>query len=166
MTRLLRRKRSGFTFTLLEMVLVLLVMTLLMAVAAPSLRGWSRGSKLRDAAEGVLITTRYARSQAISTAAVHRLEIDRTQGTYRVTKIEGTEFVPVDGSFGQPALLSSDFRIDVARIDANASGVIEFFPNGRVTPARVRLTASWGESVDVEAQFAAEPFRQIAQVTQ
>jgi Tfp pilus assembly protein FimT len=148
------------------MVLVLLVIALLMAVAAPSLRGWSRGSKLRDAAEGVLTATRYARSQAISAAAVHRLEIDRAQATYRITKVRGTELVPVDGSFGQPMRLSSDFRIDVARVDANASGVIEFFPNGRVTPARIRVTASWGEAMDLEAQFAAEPFHQIAQVTQ
>src|SRR5688572_11665766 len=123
-----RRKHSGFTFTLLELVLVLLVIALLMAVATPSLRGWSRGSKLRDAAEGVLTATRHARSQAVSTAAVHRLEIDRAQGTYRVTRIRGTQFVPVDGAFGQLIRLPSDFRIDVARVDANASGVIEFFP--------------------------------------
>lgn len=163
-----RNRRNMLAFTLLELVLVLLVLSLMVALAAPSLRGWRHGARLRDAADELLSATRWAQSQAVSTAAVQRLEVNSAAGAYRVTSLsaDGTQAEPaVDGPFGRAVSLPDDIRIDVARADRNTSGVIEFYPSGRVTPARLRLTAQWGEWIDIESAYAAEPFRQIAQVT-
>ncbi|MDB4966667.1 MAG: hypothetical protein JWN44_2356, partial [Myxococcales bacterium] len=60
--------QSRPAFTLLELVLVMLVITIAIAVVAPTLRGWSRGSHLRDTAEQFVTLTRLARTQAASSA--------------------------------------------------------------------------------------------------
>src|SRR5687768_10268701 len=60
-------------FTLIELVVVLVVLTVTIAITAPSLRGWSQGAKLRDAGQQLLAATAFARSQAAATATPHRL---------------------------------------------------------------------------------------------
>src|SRR5690606_3886799 len=122
-------------FTLLELVLVLGIMALLMAAAAPSLRGWSRGTKIHDAAERVLAATRYARTQAVNSATTHRFEIDPEGLRHRVTVLEGQMYVPVPGEFGHEQLLPSGVRIQLLRNDGAGEAAVAFEANGRVTPA-------------------------------
>jgi prepilin-type N-terminal cleavage/methylation domain-containing protein len=153
------RRRRPDAFTLIELVLVLVVLTVLLAIAAPSLRGWSKGAKLRDATDQVLTATRFARSQAVTTAAVHRVEVDPEAGAVRVTVQDGEQFVPAAGEGGRQVVLSPGIRPSVVRDDGDTSGTIEFRPDGRTTPATLTLTADWGETTEIVAASAAEPFR-------
>jgi type II secretion system protein H len=158
----MNRPRASSAFTLIELVLVMVVLTVLLTIAAPSLRGWSRGTKLRDASDQLLAATRFARSQAVTTGDVYRVEFDVNTSSYRVTSRDGDQFAAVPGEFGRETRLPSEVRLSVAREDGGAGSAIEFHPSGRTTPARISLAADWGETFDIEATTAAEPFRLVS----
>jgi prepilin-type N-terminal cleavage/methylation domain-containing protein len=157
----MRPPRTSPAFTLIELVLVLVVLTVLLAIAAPSLRGWSRGTRLRDAGEQVLAAARYARSQAVTTGANHRVEFDAGTNAYRVTALDGEQYTPAAGEFGREIALPQGITLGVTREDGDVSGVVTFYPSGRTTPARITLSADWGETSEIEATTAAEPFRLV-----
>ena len=155
----MRRTPGHRGFTLLELVVVLMLMAIVLAAAVPSLRGWNRGQRLDNAAEQFLSAARWARSEAISTAAVHRLEV--AGNIYQVLRLEGETYVPVAGEFGHDTLLPEGFYIDLVRQDESGASIIEFYPNGRLTPATVTITADWGESAIIASSAAAESFRLV-----
>jgi type II secretion system protein H len=161
----MKRNASQSAFTMLELVLVLMVVAIALAIVAPKLTGWGRGARLRDAGDEFLAATRWAHGQAVATAIVHRVEIDPSEGTFRVTKQDGETFVDVTGEFSEVTTLPLGVRIELDREDGNRGDVIEFQPNGRVTPATVRFSNDRGESLEVEAPTPAEPFRLAAQVS-
>ena len=47
-------RQSGFT--LLELILVMVIICTALALAAPSLNGWARGSKMRDAVSTMILS--------------------------------------------------------------------------------------------------------------
>ena len=98
-------------FTLLELVFVLVIISTTLALAAPSLRGWSRGSKLRDAGEEFLAMTRYARGQAIAGGQVYRMYVDANGGTYQLMVQEGADFRQLGTTWGRQFTMPEGFRI-------------------------------------------------------
>jgi type II secretion system protein H len=181
-----RARQPGFT--LLELILVMMIICVVLAIASPSLRGWSKESALRNAAEDILATTRLARTQAITTGKTHRLCIPR-EGGYYLMVLEGTEFVPVPSDFGFAPDLALNFQIELAkdpaaamdprmgsqsRIGLSSSRLgngqemlsssqsdqpcIDFFPSGRTEPARIRVISQLSGSVEIACASPAEPF--------
>lgn len=151
--------RSGFT--LIELIVVLVLLSVILAMVAPSLRGWGRSAKVNDAARDVLATATWARSAAISTAVTHRLEIAASDNTLRVSRQEGSGYVPAAGEFGNVHAIASGLRIDVTG-GAEGGDAIEFYPNGRCTPATIRISAASGEYAELAAQFPADTLRRTA----
>ena len=154
-----RRHRTSSAFTLLELVLVLVIIATALAMAAPSLRGWSRSSRLRDAGNQFLAVARWARAQAVANSQVYRLNVDQNTGRYWVTVQEGLEFLPTGSDFGQVFSVPDGFGI--ARTDAQSqpgAGVVDFFPTGRTQPATVRITSDDGYAVDIVCPTPDEGF--------
>ena len=81
-------KRRG-AFTLLELILVLVLISVLLGIAAPSLRGFVGARRSADAAAQVLAMANYARSQAIAQGTVYRLNVDATENVYWLTILSG-----------------------------------------------------------------------------
>src|SRR3954452_13919754 len=75
-----RRPPRSSAFTLLELVLVLVIIAIVPAMAAPSLRGWHKGSKMKDTAAEFISLTELARTRAVSSTMVHRLMVDSQNG--------------------------------------------------------------------------------------
>src|SRR5437870_3033100 len=136
---ILRRKQFRSAFTLMELVLVLLLLTIAMAIAAPALRNFWKGNRIKDAGEQLAYITRLARTQAISDGAVYRLGIDANGAGYAlyVQQAEGFVLIPSD-NFALP----EEARVEVTKADGSSADHIDFFPNGRTEPASIRLSAA------------------------
>lgn len=163
MMRNAHRQHRGFT--LIELALVLVMVAIALSVASPSMRGWGRGAKMRDAVQQFIATTSYARSAAISRGQPVRLRIDGA--SYWLEPIEDESLAPgnptvrIAGEYLNPNRLPTGMTIAI--VDGGVDGAIEFEPLGRVTPATVQLSASWGETVSIASGAPAERFRVITE---
>ena len=163
------RRRTSSGFTLFELVLVMVVIATTLAIAAPSLRGWSRGAQARDQGEQFLAVTRWARTQAVSQAVTHRVTIDPEAGAYQVTARDGNAFVPVGSEFGRVFTVPPGYRIEISReaapaevVDATTANSIDFSPTGYAQPAVVRITSAQGDVVLIACPSPAEGYRVVS----
>ncbi len=152
------RRRAG-GFTLLELIAVLVLISTVLALAAPSLRGFVRGRQTSDAAAQVLALTHYARSQAAAQGRVYRLNIDVDAGVYWLTAAEGGAFVELRTAHGRRFVLPAGVSV---RVEADASDespiYVQFYPNGRCDLAVIQLTGARGENYQVACPSASERF--------
>ena len=146
-------------FTLFELVLVMVVICAITAIAMPSLRGWSQGARLRDSASEFVAMTRWARSQAVTTATIHRLEVDAGSGTFRVTVQDGEAFAEIKNDLGQSVTLASGVRIELNGETGAPTTSVDFYPTGRTQPARARLRSDDGQEMVIECRTPGDEFR-------
>lgn len=158
----LRGRRRTRGFTLLELVAVLVIVSIALAVAAPSLSGWRQGRELDAAVSDFLTATRTARMQAVMKGAVHRLLVDPQGRQYQLVVQSGEEFVPVDGAAGDVRELPGECVLEIVAPGPQPNG-IEFHPDGRMEAVKVRIMHERGGSVLVECRSPAEGFVVAAQ---
>src|SRR3954471_5099811 len=113
-------------FTLLELVMVMVLIVIILSIAAPSLRGWSRGSRLRDATDDFLSLTRYARTQAIAKSAICRVNVDPGSGRCWVSMQDGQKFTD-DPDEDAKRIAPSGYRVDVQVAQPTAPNAIDFY---------------------------------------
>jgi type II secretion system protein H len=154
----LNRHRPNSAFTLLELVLVLVIIGGILAMAAPSLSGWNRGSKLRDAGDQFLAVTRYARATAVTQAQLHRLNVDPATGTYWLTSQQGQTWIPAQSTWGQQFTIPAGFAIEMTDPQGRRLDSIDFYPNGRTQPARIQIGSANFGVVGIECTLAGEGF--------
>jgi type II secretion system protein H len=174
MSRPGRKLANGFT--LLELVLVMLIACTALALAAPSMRGWSRGARLRNSAEEFLNMTRLARTQAVTRATIYRIQIDTQAGTFKLLAQQGSEFVEVNDELARMKSVPEGGQIELTRPQADsksgnsssetavlATDAIDFYPNGRTQAAHVRISDDSKHSFDIECASPAERFQIVTQ---
>jgi type II secretion system protein H len=154
-----RPKHFRSAFTLMELVLVLLILTIAMAMAAPSLRNFWKGNRVKDAGDQLAYITRLARTQAISDGAVYRLGIDPNGDGYALYKqqSEGFVLIPSD-NFSLP----EEMHVEVTKSDGSSSDHIDFFANGRTEPASIRLSASGYSDIILTCPSPTEMFSLVS----
>src|SRR5438552_18162243 len=152
---ILRRKQFRSAFTLMELVLVLMIITIAMAIAAPALRNFWKGNRVKDAGEQLAYITRLARTQAISDGTVYRLGIDQGGTGYAlyVQQSEGFALIPSNNF-----LLPEETHLEVTKADGSAADHIDFFPNGRTEPATIRLFSSGYNDIVLQCLSPTEMF--------
>ena len=157
----------------------MLIISIALAVAAPSMRGWGRSAKLRDETDQFLSITRYARTQAIATGTPYRLNVDSNAARYWLTRREGLEFMSVPGEFGRQFQLPAGYTIKLEKQTALANtgnaGIalaspasdienqptIEFTMLGKTDLAQVMITNDHGQSTLVECPSPYDNFRRV-----
>jgi prepilin-type N-terminal cleavage/methylation domain-containing protein len=72
--------------TLLELMIVVVIATVLAALAAPSFAEWQKDLTCREVTRHIASTLRYAKSRAISTNLEHRVEYEPENRRYRLTQ--------------------------------------------------------------------------------
>jgi len=158
-----RRHDGRGAFTLLELVLVMMVICTVLAMAAPSLRGFFASRKTADTASNLVALTQLARSQAIAEGTPYRLNIDAESGRYWVTMQDQGAFVPLTTDFGRifqmPDGVQADLKVDGAGPNRD---YVTFFPDGRTEPAVIRLRGLQGDRANVECDAPAETFRVVS----
>lgn len=152
---------------------MLIILSITVALAAPSMRGWGQGQKLKNATDEFIAATGNARARAVATAMPFAVEIKVSDNTFAVKSIEaGGTRKAVPGEFGQDTKLPTDFTIKLATGGAAAAAVpdpgvaagesvILFYPDARCTPAAVEITSPNGDVARIESLSPAEPFRKV-----
>jgi type II secretion system protein H len=158
---MIRRRSNPAGFTLLELILVMVIICTALALAAPSLNGWSRGSKMRDAVDQFVALTQFARTQAISTATVHRLQIDGAARAYYVLIQEGDQFVPLNTEMGREFSLPTDFSLKMTDDTGQNRDFVDFYPTGRTEPTTVLITGPDGDAKTIQCPSPTEAFRLV-----
>ncbi len=151
-------------FTLLELIAVLVLISTVLAVAAPSLRGFARGRQTTDAAARVLALTHLARSRAASWGSVHRLNFDAETRECWLTMQKLGAFEEIEGNQGQRFRLPAGVSVTL-ELQADGDGAseqaehVQFYPGGRCDAATIELTGGLQDVVYVSCPSASERFR-------
>jgi Tfp pilus assembly protein FimT len=152
-----RRQYKGMT--LLELILVGLILCTVLAMAAPSLRGFFASRKIDDAATHILALTQFARSQAISEGIAYRLNFDTRDRTYWVSAQKAGVFESLQTELGQVYTLAKDIELDLEDMDKKDRDVfLTFTPHGTVTAGLIRLTDRSGRVLEVSCPSVTESF--------
>jgi prepilin-type N-terminal cleavage/methylation domain-containing protein len=151
------RRRRGFT--LLELILVMLVLTVVLAMVAPSLSGFGAGREAEFAGAQLITMGKWAREQAMSEGRRCRLEFNPQTQTYRVTEQVGGVFQPVAEAFGAEVAVPEGVVMQWDAPQENGVFVIDFLPSGRTQPARVQVTSRDGQVSFIGNRTATEPMR-------
>ena len=146
-------------FTLIELVLVMIVITIAIGVVAPALRGWSRGSHLRDAAEQFVTLARLGRTQAVSTSQLHRLTVDARNHRVVLSVQDGQQFNDFTAAMDGVIEIPEGITVQMTDLQNAPREFIEFYPNGRIETARFRVSMDDGSEILVECATPTEGFR-------
>jgi type II secretion system protein H len=146
------RRRRGFT--LLELTLVLILISVVLALTAPNLRGFRYGAELDGEARQLVSLTKYARAQAAAKGMTYVVraadvtvqgengpEVRREWQALSVD--EETNGVPAGESLAR--LSSEGVQIDLTGSDGGALEAVEFYPDGTMTPGKFHLVGQGGE---------------------
>ena len=151
-------------FTLLELILVMVIISAVLGMAAPSLRGFFASRKAHDAAAGILSLIRYARTQAITEGRNYRLNLDPDDGSYWLTVNDAGGYATLDTDLGRKFLLPEHTTMKVEMDDDDeedrdvSSEIIEFYPKGQADVCTIRLFDQNDDEVDVLSLSPAERY--------
>ena len=151
-------------FTLLELILVMVIISTVLAMASPSLRGFFASRETSDAAAQIVSMTQLARSQAIAEGRIYRLNLDLEQGSYHLTVREGGAFRKLYKEFGRVFLLPDDTTFELVKDregEEESEVYIDFFPQGHTEASTIRLTDRRGDVYEIVCYSSAERFQVI-----
>jgi len=145
--------------TLLELILVMVIMSTVLARAAPSLRGFFASRRTQETAVQILTLTQLARSQAISEGIIYRLNFDTQRRTYWLTAQRAGVYEELKTGLGQVFTLPKDIEMELIGIEEeDKDKFLAFTPYGTVTAATVRLIDRRGQAVEVTCPSVTESF--------
>jgi prepilin-type N-terminal cleavage/methylation domain-containing protein len=150
-----RKRDPGFT--LLELIMVMVIVCIALAIAAPSLRDFWRGSQTRNHALQILALTRWARSEAETSATILCLRFDVGEGTYRLETWGILGAAPVTSEFGRTFELPEGCTVQVLVAPGAEPNCIRFYPDGRTDGVRILLQGQ-GDDQDLTVRSPTEDF--------
>lgn len=159
MTAQCRQPGSREGLTLLELILVMVILSTVLAMAAPSLRGFFASRRGDDAAAQILTLTQFARSQAISEGLIYRLNFDTRERTCWLTVQKAGTFERLETGFGKAYTVPKDLVIVLEGIEQEDRDVfVQFTPYGTVTAATIRLIDRRGRALEIACPTVTESF--------
>ncbi|HWB53490.1 MAG TPA: GspH/FimT family pseudopilin [Tepidisphaeraceae bacterium] len=143
-------------FTLLELVLVMILISIALAEAAPQLRGFLIGSRLKNATSDLVATAEWARTESISNGCTYRITCDANG--YQVLYQDQQTFVPTDSTMGRRVDLPDDIHLELTRQDEAPGDHIDFFADGTTEPGTFTLTQTNNGQMRVTCLSPSERF--------
>ncbi len=135
------------------------IMTIMVAIIAPSLRGFAIGRRTNNAANAIVSLSNFARAQSASESRRYRLNIDASNRAAWLTyEDDNGNFVGSNNDNAQryEADPGVTMRTDLSQ---QADGVyVEFKPTGRCDPASVEFMDAIGNDIVVSCQSPTELF--------
>jgi Tfp pilus assembly protein FimT len=164
-TRLVRRarQRPAGAFTLMELALVLVVIGVVLAISAPSLRGFFASRQAADAAMTVLTLTKQARSEAVTRGRPCRLNFDPAAGRFWLTVQQTGAFTPPSVEMARGLCLPEGVQASLrSQSPEGPLPYVQFQPTGRNNVAAIEIEGKQGEVYLVDCPSATEPFRIVS----
>ena len=174
----MRARRSNFrAFTLIELILVMIILTIVAGAVAPMLRGFTAGRRVANSARAMLALSQYARTQAMSEGRIYRLNFDSNAGAFWLTVDQDGTFVAPSNDFGNRQTLESGEKMQVeitapvVPLDEQQTGAaaapqtepneqyVEFDPSGRTQQVTITLTDQFGSTVRLACASATDQLR-------
>ena len=129
-----RSRRRGFS--LLELTLAMLIMAVVLAMVAPTLRGFAASRQVKDTAAFIVALTKWARMQAISQGRTYRLYMDLDLREYWLEVQRGANFEELEVDYGQRFTVPEGVTIEwIESGTAERNGYLRFEPSGRISPS-------------------------------
>lgn len=127
-------------FTIIELLLVVVIVAVIAALAAPNFGSTYARIQLRKAADDLAYRMRYAQSYAITRNTLTRLEFDPSFTRYWLTSKSGEEaaqdtFERLTGRLGESVGIPGDIQVSFAQDDPS----LYFYPDGTMDKRRVSL---------------------------
>jgi Tfp pilus assembly protein FimT len=155
-----KRTSQPPAFTLIELLLVLLILTFIVAIVGPQLRGFTTGRTTSNTATTILAMTHYARTQSVTQGVTYRLNYDDKARSLWISYQSGNGDMKPNNDFATPLNIADSIKIDTDIPSQKDGGqYIEFHPTGRTDPAIITLTDKLGSSIQVGCSSATEQFR-------
>lgn len=149
--------RAGFT--LLELILVMVVISVALAVAAPSLRGFGEARRTPDAAAQLLALLRHARDCARVEGVAYDFHLDPQQRQYWLTRrVCGADEAP-DGGLGKRFTLPEGISVEFDAAGEAGVDTLRLHPTGRAAEATITVTGPDGTSARIVCRSATERFQ-------
>ena len=133
MTHHIRAKRAAAGFTLVELLFVLVIASLVLALAGTSISRSISGAEMRNAARKVAASLRYTRTHAILTKSEQLFLVDTENRTFRAADRETQEL---------PKGMNVELNTARSELTSESAGGIRFYPDGGSTGGNVRLEAN------------------------
>lgn len=146
-------------FTLLELILIMIILCTVLAMAAPSLRGFFSSHQLNDVAEHLLVMTRYAKIQSVFQGRFYRVNIDENERRCWISVLSENQYEPLKHSLGNDFLIPPE--IELTFDDVEETGGIyyfEFNPQGYSKVGQLRLQDNQGNMLEVSCYSPSEYF--------
>jgi prepilin-type N-terminal cleavage/methylation domain-containing protein len=149
-------------FTLLELILVMVILSTVLALAGPSLRGFFASRKTQDAAAQILALTQLARTWAVSDGHPVRLNFDDKEQSYWLSVQKGGTYERIKTEMGQTFFLPPGTAFDLDNLDSpeedSGHPCVTFSPQSIVTAGTIRLIDRRGYAVKIVCLSPTETF--------
>ncbi len=162
-------KNKGFS--LIEVMVVLILISLSMFLATPLLSGFSKTAELKGATKKISAILRYSRSEAVNRGKVYQVLFDSDLRQVNVQPIEekeedeeakdGTKDGTKDEAKDEPKQKTYTLPkgVDIKEVKANSPqypsdyAVIEFYPNGGSNGGTIRLDSPDRKGYRIKVHF-------------
>ncbi len=155
----MKKTTSTSGFTLLELILVMLILTTVLGLSGPSLKGFFSMRQIDAAAAQIVALTKFAQSQTVCEGRIYRLNLDVVHRTYWLTVQDQGSFVDPETEWGRVFQLPEDVGLEVQ--DLKTKGLlytVDFSPLNRTTPGLIRLSTLKGDRYNIMCRSATESF--------
>jgi general secretion pathway protein H len=144
-------KNKGFS--LIEIVIVLIIISLSISLVTPSLARFSKMIELKTAAKKVSGILRYYRSEAIQQGKVHQVLFDLNLREVRVLSLEPTEEKVLKNKYPLPAGIQiKEMYIPSSENPADFPA-IEFYPSGGSNGGSILLDSQDQKGFRIKVHF-------------
>jgi type II secretion system protein H len=153
-------KNNGFS--LIELIVVLLIISLSISLVIPSLSRFSRTIELKAAAKKVSAILRYYRSEAVNKGKVYQVLFDSDLREVKVQSMEATEGEREEGRKEDKALLKTyllpegvhikEVKVESPQYPADLP-TIEFYPNGGSNGGAILLDSQDHKGFKIKVHF-------------
>lgn len=147
----------------MELLLVLLVISTMLAIVAPALRGFEASRQTADTAMQVAAMAHWSRSRAVVLGRPCRLTFDAGGRSCRLSVQKGASYVEVDDVSAPRLRVPGGVTVTLESTDRDEPATyVQFYPDGRSDVATIVVRGARGEEYTVSCATGSERFRVTA----